>query len=102
VAFLQDVCLHILADFDHQDSIITLSSQGSVSRRQIVTELIDSEVTLATAALSANRGHSLKVPAIHRLVDAAETEYFVLMALWVLEDVLAHHVEESEGHRSGK
>ena len=52
-----DVLLHILANLDHEHSIVSLGGETSVSDRKIITELIASEVSLSTTSLSADRSH---------------------------------------------
>ena len=53
---------------------------------------------MTTASLSADGSYSLKVPPIHGLVNAAKTEDDVLVSFWILVNVLAHHVEKTEGN----
>jgi hypothetical protein len=53
-----DVLLHILANFDHEHSIVSLGGETSVSNRKIITEFIASEISLSTTSLSADRSHS--------------------------------------------
>ena len=40
VALLQDVSLHILANLNHEHSVVTLSGQACVSDRKIIAKLV--------------------------------------------------------------
>lgn len=97
-----NVSHHVLADLDHEYSVVTLSSKSSMRNSEIISKFVDREVPLTTASLPADGGDSLEVPAVHCFVDAAQTEKVMFVAFWVLEDVLAFYVEKSEGNGSGK
>lgn len=89
-----NICLHILTNLNHEDAIVTFRSDGCMCNRDIVAKFIDREVTLTTASLSANRGHSFEIPSIHSLVDAAEAEYFFFKSFRILIDILTHIMEK--------
>lgn len=63
---------------------------------EIVSEFVNRKVSLATTPLSADGGHSLKVPSVQGLVDAAEAEHLILPALRVLINIFTHVMEKSE------
>ena len=53
VALLVDICLHIFAYLYHKHSVISLGSKSCMSNRKIITKLVDREIALSTASLSA-------------------------------------------------
>lgn len=93
-----DILLKILANLDHEDSVVSLSGEAGMSNREVITELVASEVSLTTASLSADGCYSLQVPRIKSFVDAAEAQNLGLPSLWLLVNVLAHHMQKAKSH----
>ena len=102
MAFFSDVGNHVFADFYHKNSVVTFSCHGGMSQTDVVSELIDSQIALTSAPLSADGSHSLQIPSVHGFVNAAETQQVIFVALWILEYVFAVSVEQAQSYSAGQ
>lgn len=102
VTLLVDVRKVVLANFDHEDTVVALSRQSGMRDSQEVTELVYRKVALAAASLTADRGNSLEVPAVQSLIDTAKSQQGVLKSFRVLEDIFALHMQQTEADASSE
>ena len=98
MSFLGNIGNHVFAYLDHQNTVVTFSSERGVSACQIVSKLVVRQVPLAATSLTADRSNTLEVPTSHGLVDTAKHEHFVFVSFLVLIDIFAFDVEEGKRH----
>lgn len=97
-AVSSDVSDHVLADFDHQDTVITFSSDRGMGTGEVGSELVDGQVAHSTTTFTADGDNTLAIPAHHSFDDAADTEEFIFVAFRILENVLASVVHALKSH----
>lgn len=71
-----------------------------MSKGNEFSKSVDAKESLAATPLSADGGHSLKVPSCKGLVNAAKAKDFILPSFGLLVYVLNHHVQKAERDRS--
>ena len=82
---------------DHQNSVITLSSQSGMATSNIFTKIISSQETLTSGSFSHSSNTSLSMPSDHRLVDTTKDQKIVLVTFGVSEGSFAIVVQEIKG-----
>lgn len=90
----------ILDNLDHENSIISFSCHGSMSKVNILTKTVASKVALAARSFSANGSDSIKIPNNKTFVNAAHHQDFMLQPFRLSEDLFDFIVAHVNGNRS--